>query len=115
MFIGIWLTFVVFVTTFLPAQSTSTGTVVGVVTDQTGAAIPGAVITLTDLDTKEVHTEKTSKSGQYIAVNLPPGQYKITAQKDGFSLEEVASETVSVGSQSNANFKLAVGWGQRNH
>jgi hypothetical protein len=109
MFVGIWLTFVVFVTTFLPAQSTSTGTVVGVVTDQTGAAIPGAVITLTDLDTKEVHTEKTSKSGQYIAVNLPPGQYKITAQKDGFSLEEVASETVSVGSQSNANFKLAVG------
>jgi len=109
MFLGIWLTLVVSGTTFLRGQSTSTGTVVGVVTDQTGAAIPGAIITLTDLATKEVHTEKTTKSGQYVVVNLPPGQYSITATKDGFSVAEVASQTVEVGSQSNANFKLAVG------
>jgi hypothetical protein len=58
MFLGICLALVVFGTTLVHGQSTSTGTVVGVVTDQTGAAIPGAVITVTGLDTKEVHTEK---------------------------------------------------------
>jgi hypothetical protein len=109
LFLAMWLTLVVSGTTFLRGQSSNTGTVVGVVTDQTGASIAGAVITLTDLATKEVQTVKTTKTGQYIVVNLRPGDYSITATKDGFSVAEVASETVTVGSQSNANFKLAVG------
>lgn len=105
----IWLVFAMFTAAHLLGQATNTGTVVGSVTDQSGAAIPGAVITLTDLATNEVHTEKTTKSGQYVVVNLPPGDYKISATKDGFSVAEVESQTVSVGSQSNANFKLAIG------
>jgi hypothetical protein len=105
----IWLIFVVFGTTHVLGQATNTGTVVGTVTDQSGAAVSGAVITLTDLATNEVHTEKTAKSGQYVVVNLPPGEYRITATKEGFSVAEVLSETVTVGSQSNANFKLMVG------
>ena len=109
MSLGLWLTFAVVGITSLPGQATSTGTVLGTVTDPTGAAIPGVVITLTDLATNEVHTEKTTKSGQYVVVNLPPGQYRITAKKEGFSVEEVANQTVEVGSQSNANFKLSVG------
>ena len=109
MFIAICLNLVVFGTTFLPGQTTSTGTVVGVVTDPSGAAVPGAVITLTDLANKGVHTEKTSKSGQYIVVNLSPGEYRVTAKKDGFSVAEVASLTVTVGTQTNANFKLVIG------
>jgi hypothetical protein len=90
-------------------QSTSTGTVVGRVTDSTGAAVVGAVITLTDLSTNETHTEKTTKTGEYVAVNLRPGEYRITATKSGFTVAAITSETVNVGSQSNANFKLAVG------
>jgi hypothetical protein len=105
----IFFTVVAFASTKMLGQSTNTGTVVGVVTDQSGAAIPGAVITLTDLATNDVHTEKTTKTGQYIVVNLPPGDYKISATKEGFSVAEVSSQTVSVGSQSNANFKLAIG------
>jgi len=105
----ICLTFAFSLTTHSFGQSTNTGTVVGVVTDQSGAAVSGAVITLTDLATNQVRTEKTTKTGQYVVVNLPPGQYKISATKEGFSVAEVASETVSVGSQSNANFKLAIG------
>lgn len=105
----ICLTFTFSLTTHSLGQATNTGTVVGVITDQSGAAIAGAVITLTDLETNQVRTEKTTKTGQYVVVNLPPGQYKISATKEGFSVAEVASETVSVGSQSNANFKLAIG------
>ena len=91
-------------------QATSTGTVVGTVTDQSGAVIAGVVITLTDLATNDgPHREDDRRSGQYVVVNLPPADYRITATKDGFSVAEVASEAVTVGSQSNANFKLAVG------
>ena len=109
MVVGIWFALFCIGTSSSIGQATNTGTVVGSVTDQSGAAIAGAVITLTDLATNDVHTEKTTKSGQYIVVNLPPGEYKISATKEGFSVAEVASETVSVGSQSNANFKLAIG------
>ena len=105
----ILLTFAAFTSAHLFGQSTNTGTVVGLITDQSGAAIAGAVVTVTDLSTNQVRTEKTTKTGQYVIVNLRPGEYKITATKDGFSVAEVASQTVSVGSQSNANFKLAVG------
>src|SRR5579871_5543783 len=76
-------------------QATSTGTVVGTVTDPSGAVVPGVVITLTDLSTNEVRSEKTTKTGQYIAVNMPPGEYSITATKDGFSKGEVPHVTVS--------------------
>jgi len=107
--VGVWLAFLVVGATFSFGQATNTGTVVGVITDQSGAAISGAIITLTDLATNQVHIEKTTKTGQYIVVNLPPGQYKISATKEGFSVAEVASEAVSVGSQSNANFRLAIG------
>lgn len=108
-FFGICIALAVFSATAMLGQATSTGTVVGVVTDQTGAAVAGAEVTLTDLATNEVHTEKTTKSGQYVVVNLPPGQYRITATKNGFSVAEVPSQTVAVGTQTNANFKLSVG------
>jgi hypothetical protein len=109
MVVGIWFALFCIGTSSSIGQATNTGTVVGVITDQSGAAISGAVVTLTDLATNEVHTEKTTKSGQYIVVNLTPGMYRITATKEGFSVAEVSSQTVSVGSQSNANFKLMVG------
>jgi len=91
------------------AQATNTGTVVGEVTDQSGAFIPGAVITLADATTGDTRTAATGKSGQYTIVNVPPGDYSITASKTGFNTDKIDKQTVLVGTQSNASFKLTVG------
>ena len=90
------------------AQSNS-GTITGTVTDPTNAVIPGVLITLTDPSTKAQRTTTTTKAGQFVLVDIVPGSYDITATKAGFSTDNIAGLTVSVGTQSTANFKLAVG------
>ena len=91
------------------AQATNTGTVVGEVTDQSGAYIPGAVVTLAEATTGATRTAITGKSGQYTVANVPPGDYTITASKTGFNTDKIDKQTVLVGTQSNASFKLTVG------
>jgi hypothetical protein len=91
------------------AQATTAGTVTGTVTDPSGAVVAGATITMTELTTKAKLTTVTNKDGSYVVANVPPGTYSITAGKDGFSTDVIASQEVSVGAQTTANFRLAVG------
>ena len=74
-----------------------------------GALIPGATITLTDPATKTKRTTLTNKDGQYVMVSVDPGNYNISATRSGFSTTQIANEVVSVGTQTTANFSLAVG------
>ena len=90
-------------------QATSSGTIVGTVTDQQGAIVPNATIVVNDASTKLARTTVTNKTGQYVLVDLPPGIYDVTASFPGFSTDQVSALTVSVGSQTTANFKLDVG------
>jgi hypothetical protein len=90
-------------------QATSSGTIVGAVTDPSGALIVGAVITVTDPDTKSTRTTVSNKQGQYIVPDVPPGVYDVRTTKAGFLTDDIAALTVSVGSQTTANFRLAVG------
>lgn len=93
-------------------QATTTGTVVGSVTDQSGAVIPGATVTLTDTSTSSERTTTTSSTGQYVIQNVPPATYSITVSKTGFSTDQSSGIVVSVGTQTTASFKLSVGGGQ---
>ncbi len=95
--------------TFGYAQATNTGTIVGTVTDQSGAVIPDATVTLTDVSTNESRTTVSGNTGQYVFVNVPPGSYNISASKTGFELNKISNQTVKVGTQTTANFKLRVG------
>jgi hypothetical protein len=90
-------------------QSTNSGTIVGTVTDQQGAIIPNATIIVTDASTKQTRNTATNRAGQYVLVDVPPGIYDVTASFSGFATDEASALTVSVGSQTTANFKLAVG------
>ena len=63
-----------FAPTALKAQDSSSMT--GVVTDATGAAIPGAIVTLTNKTTGQHFTETTDKTGTYHFLNVPPGPEK---------------------------------------
>lgn len=60
------------------------GTVVGAVQDSTGAVIPGAGVTLTNIGTGEQRVQETEASGLFRFVNLVPGQYRLEARSEGF-------------------------------
>ena len=67
------------------AQTTSTGTVVGQVTDPSGAVVTNATVTMTDTATNAKRTTKTNQTGAYVFVNVLPGKYDITASQTGFA------------------------------
>src|SRR5206468_8392806 len=67
-----------------PAQGT-TGSITGTITDETGAAVPGATVTVTQTSTNNVHTSTTSDSGFYTVPQLPPGNYRVSVEKSGFN------------------------------
>ncbi len=91
------------------AQSTSTGTVAGVITDQSGAVVPDAAVRLTDTTTNIARTTTTNKDGRYIFVDVSPSVYNIAITKKGFSTTEAEKQEVSVGASLTLNLSLQVG------
>lgn len=65
------------------AQSTS-GSILGDLTDATGAILPNTEVALTNIKTQDVRRTLTNGSGFYQFVNVPPGTYRITVTKQGF-------------------------------
>ena len=90
------------------AQSTSTGTLVGTVSDPSGALVAGATLTLTDPSIKTSRTVTTNEAGRYIFVDVTPGAYDLTITKQGFSTTK-SQATVRVGDATTANLMLQVG------
>ena len=82
------------------------GTIAGTVTDSSGAAMSGASITLTNLETAEKHTIATDASGNYTFVNLFPGRYRIEAEKAGF--KKVVREPIIVQIESGLKVDLTL-------
>jgi outer membrane receptor protein involved in Fe transport len=85
------------------------GSVNGVVTDPTGAAIPNASITITDTDKGTTRVVTTSDSGTYLVHDLIPDHYQFKIEAPGFA--SVQSEVISVSADSSAqvNFELKPG------
>src|ERR1700675_401894 len=73
------------------------GRILGSVTDQTGAAVAGATVTVTDLQRGITRTLTTDESGQYFAPNLLPGAYKVRAEAKGFKSIERGNIQLQVG------------------
>src|SRR5215472_7732600 len=59
-------------------------TLVGTVTDSSGAAISDAKVTITETNTGISHASQTNESGNYVFPDLPPGTYTVTAELSGF-------------------------------
>jgi hypothetical protein len=91
------------------AQSTSSGTVAGSITDQSGAVVAGATVTLTDISTSTARSTTTNSAGRYIYVDVAPGMYKIEVSKPGFSTSKAENQEVKVGAALTANLSLQVG------
>src|ERR1017187_1201564 len=91
------------------AQTTSMGTMTGVVTDQSNAVLPAATVTITDKSTGTSQSTTTNNAGRYVLVNLRPGTYDITVTKTGFSKVTIPSDVVEVGMVSTNNVTMKVG------
>jgi hypothetical protein len=84
-----WQAFALLATLILWVQPSSlaqesTGKILGTVTDQNGAVVPDAKITVTDVSTKIGRETTTDKDGNFQVISLPIASYKVTAEKAGF-------------------------------
>src|SRR6266481_4332842 len=104
---------VVFALTIFAGASTFAqtfrGTILGSVTDSSGAAVPGATVTIKNVDTGLVRTVTTSDDGSYAAPELPIGTYSVSVEKAGFKLGVVTGIKVEVSSERRADVALQIG------
>src|SRR5215470_2623324 len=87
-------------------------TIVGTVTDPSGAAVADAKVTLTNTETGVSKVIPTNDSGQYVAVDIHIGHYDIKVEKGGFKTEERKGMVLQVGDRTRADFALSVGGSQ---
>jgi hypothetical protein len=79
------------------AQTAGAGTITGTLTDQTGAAVPGATVVVRNTDTGIERSTTSNDSGIYVATFLQPGHYEVTVSKTGFAKILRKDLTVQVG------------------
>ena len=87
----------------------STGTILGVVTDASGAAVPGALVTATNLDTQFTRSVPTDGSGQYLLPLMPTGKYKVDVALDGFKNFSQTGIVLEVGRNARIDAKIEAG------
>jgi Carboxypeptidase regulatory-like domain/TonB dependent receptor/TonB-dependent Receptor Plug Domain len=85
------------------------GTILGTVTDSSGAAIDGATVTARNVDTGLERTTQTSGDGGYSIPELPLGTYKVTVTKVGFQTSVATDVKVDVAAESRVDAALKPG------
>jgi hypothetical protein len=103
LFLGLWL-----VTALTSAQSITSGDVAGTVTDPTGAAIPGATVTLTSVATNSSQKVTTNGDGSYRFAFVAAGTYNLTVNANGFQSQQRPAISVTPGQPTPVNMQLTV-------
>jgi hypothetical protein len=91
------------------AAQAPSGEISGVVTDASGAPMPGVTVTLINQGTNAIRELQTNESGLYVMPAIPPGTYTLKATLSGFRTLERRDITVQVGSASRIPLTLEVG------
>ena len=113
--LGQWLTRLVVSSAFIgllaaPASAQSaTGSITGLVTDPSGAAIAGSEVKLVEVSTNSSQTSTTNEVGRYTFINVPPGVYNVTVGHPGFTQAKIQGQKVDVGLSLTLNVTLEVG------
>ena len=94
---------------FASGWAQTTATIVGTVTDSTGAVVPKVTITITSSDTGLARTTTTNQDGNYVATFLPVGHYSVTAEVTGFKKKTVTGIVLEVKDNRKIDVLLQVG------
>src|SRR6266567_3414531 len=91
------------------ASAQDTATIVGSVTDSTGAVVPGAKVTLSNPERGFVRELESNSSGEYTAARIPIGNYVVTATASGFQKLVRSGIAVDAGQTQRIDMALTVG------
>jgi predicted porin len=89
-----------------PAWAQTGASLSGVVTDQTGAALPEVSVTIKNADTGATRTSATDGGGHYQESGLPPGRFDIRAAKKGFADETRTGVGVTAGQETKVDIQM---------
>jgi len=98
----------VFQSSFMLGQ-VSTAKITGVLSDASGAVIPGADVTVKNPDTGLTRSTQTNSSGAYVLTNLPPARYELRVQGKGFASISQGNVSLLVGQTITLNFTMKPG------
>ena len=85
------------------------GSIFGTVTDNTGAVVPNATITVTDISKGTAVTVQTNESGSYTVQHLIPDTYRVEAKATGFQVSSADNVIVYADTQPKVDLQLSVG------
>jgi len=88
---------------------TPTGTLLGLVTDESGAAVVGATVHVTNTGTNETKDLQTDEGGRYVVPFLSPGNYTVSVEAQGFSSVRTENVKLDVSQNRSVDFSLRVG------
>jgi len=91
------------------AQSTTTGSIGGVVTNPNKEVVPGAAVTVKNIGTNKEDNATTDDTGRFKVANLQPGSYSVTVNSSGFSPMTTENVIVEIGRETNLEVALSVG------
>jgi hypothetical protein len=91
----------------------SRGSITGIVTDPSGAVVPGVAVTITNAETGVVNKVTTNESGVYTVPLLEQGNFRLSAEKTGFKKYERTGILVQVGGTTRLDFSMSLGAGNQ--
>jgi len=94
---------------FATVASAQQATIVGTVTDPSGAAVPGVQIAVTNTGTGAVFHTTSNDAGQYVAPDINIGHYSVKAEASGFKSAERTDINLQVGDRARVDFALEIG------
>ncbi len=90
-------------------QGGANGTILGTVTDNSGAVVAGAAVDITNTATNVTNHTQTTSSGDFTVPFLPPGTYRVSVQASGFQKSVIADVTLVVAQQARVNVTMRPG------
>jgi hypothetical protein len=90
-------------------EAQGTATILGTVTDPSGASVSGAQVTVVNIATQFTRTVDTNDSGEYVASALPTGAYSVTVAKSGFQKLERSGLELTTAARLQVDLQLSVG------
>jgi len=106
------LVLAIFVALLIPVSASAqqaTGKIVGTVTDAQGGVMPGVKVTATNNATQISTSSVTDKEGSYQVLNLPIGEYRITAERDRFKRLVTDAPPLQINQVLRVDLRMEVG------